>query len=146
MQLLRTAAAYWILLFAVRLIGRPTSSEMAPFDLVVLFLFGGITITADLGDDRSMVAASSGVCTIGLMHILASWLKTDFDWFGRIIDGAPVVVFKHGTFNRRRMGRLRLIEHDVMAAGQRGLMRLDQVRYAVAGRDGKISIVEDDPE
>ncbi len=29
------------------------------------------------------------------------------------------------------------------AARQRGLMRLDQVRYAVAERDGKISIVED---
>jgi uncharacterized membrane protein YcaP (DUF421 family) len=36
---LRAAAAYWILLFAVRLIGRRTASQMAPLDLVVLFLF-----------------------------------------------------------------------------------------------------------
>jgi hypothetical protein len=34
---------------------------------------------------------------------------------------------------------------DVMAAArQRGLMRLAQVHYAVAERDGKISIVEND--
>src|SRR3979409_931740 len=77
MQLvLRAAAAYWILLFAVRLIGRRTASQMAPFDLVVLFLFAGITITAVLDDDHSMVGAFSAICTIGLMHILASWAKT----------------------------------------------------------------------
>jgi uncharacterized membrane protein YcaP (DUF421 family) len=52
---------------------------------------------------------------------------------------------EQGEFNRRRMMRLRLTEQDVMAAArQRGLMRLDQVRYAVAERDGKISIVQED--
>src|ERR1700709_452985 len=120
MQLvLRAAAAYWILLFGVRLIGRRTASQMAPFDLVVLFLFAGITITAVLGDDHSMVGAFSGICTIGLMHILASWLKTHSDWCERIIDGTPVVVFEQGAFNLRRMRRLRLTEQEVMAGGGR---------------------------
>jgi uncharacterized membrane protein YcaP (DUF421 family) len=31
------------------------------------------------------------------------------------------------------------------AARQRGLMRLEQVRYAVAERDGKISIIQEEP-
>ena len=148
MQLvLRAAVAYWILLFAVRLIGRRTASQMAPFDLIVLFMFAGVTITAVLDDDHSMVGAFSGICTIGLMHILVSWLKAHSDLFGRIVDGTPVVVFEHGEFNRRRMAVLRLTEQDVMAAArQRGLMRLQQVRYAVAERDGKISIVQDDPD
>jgi len=145
MQLvLRAAAAYWILLFAVRLIGRRTASQMAPFDLVVLFLFAGVTITAVLDDDHSMVGAFTAICTIGLMHILVSWLKSRWAWFGRVVDGTPVVVFEHGTFNERRMNRLRLTQQDVMAAArQRGLMRLEQVRYAVAERDGKISIIEE---
>jgi uncharacterized membrane protein YcaP (DUF421 family) len=44
------------------------------------------------------------------------------------------------------MRRLRLTEQDVMAAArQRGLMRPEQVRYVVAERDGKISIVRDEP-
>ena len=68
--ILRAAAAYLILLFAVRLIGRRTASMMAPFDLVVLFLFGGALMAAVLGDDHSMVTAVSAVFSIGLMHIL----------------------------------------------------------------------------
>ena len=136
---MRAAAAHWILLFALRLIGRRNASQMAPFDLVVLFLFAGLTITAVLADDHNIVGACSGICTIGLMHILASWLKTRSDRFGRIIDGTLVVGFEHGEFNRRRMSRLRLTLQDVMAAArQRGLMRLDQIRFAVAERDGKI--------
>jgi uncharacterized membrane protein YcaP (DUF421 family) len=139
---LRAAAAYWILLFSVRLIGRRTASMMAPFDLVVLFLFAGATITAVLGDDRSMTAALSAVFTIGLMHILASWIKAHSAWAGRIIDGTPVVIFEGGRFHDDRMHRLRIQEQDVMAAArQRGLQKLSQVRYAVVERDGKVSIV-----
>ena len=141
---LRAIVACWLLLFAVRVVGRRTASQMAPFDLIVLFLFAGTTITAVLGDDRSMVAAVSAVFTIGLMHIVASELKTRYDWFGRLIDGTPVVVFERGKFNEGQMRRLRLTPQDVMAAArQRGLQRLDQVRYAVAERDGKVSIVEE---
>jgi uncharacterized membrane protein YcaP (DUF421 family) len=138
----RAAAAYFLLLFAVRLIGRRTASQMAPFDLVVLFMFAGITITAVLGNERSMIGAFSGICTIGLMHILVSSLKARFDWFGRVVDGTPVVVFENGAFHDDRMRSLRLTPQDVMAAArQRGLQRLAQVRYAVAERDGKISVV-----
>jgi uncharacterized membrane protein YcaP (DUF421 family) len=143
--ILRAAAGYLILLFAVRLIGRRTASQMAPFDLVLLFLFGGITITAVVGEDRSLVAAITAVFTIGLMHIAVSWAKTKFPLFGRIVDGTPVVVYEQGQWHGKRMHRLRLNEQDIMAAArQRGLERLEQIRYAIAERDGKISIIAED--
>ena len=140
--ILRAAAAYLILLFAVRLIGRRTASMMAPFDLVLLFLFGGTMITAVIGDDHSMVAAVSAVFTIGLMHIGVSELKRVAPWFGRWVDGTPVVIYEHGEWHNKRMRALRILESDVMAAArQKGLMRLEQVRYAVIERDGKVSII-----
>jgi uncharacterized membrane protein YcaP (DUF421 family) len=140
---IRAAAGYFILLFAVRLIGRRTASMMAPFDLVLLFLFGGITIGAVVGEDHSLVGAISAVFTIGLMHILVSWAKLRFRLVSRIVDGTPVVVFEHGRWNETRMRALRLSEQDVMAAArQRGIERLEQVRYAIAERDGKIAIIE----
>ena len=109
---------------------------MAPFDLVVLFLFAGSTITAVLGDDRSMVAAVSAVFTIGLMHVVASELKTRFDWFGRLIDGTPVVVFERGEFNESRMRRLRLTRQDVMAAARAAAAGTGALRGRRAGLQG----------
>jgi uncharacterized membrane protein YcaP (DUF421 family) len=141
---LRAAIVYFLLLFAVRVIGRRSISMMAPFDLVMLFLFGGIGIGAIVGEDRSLVGATSAIFTVGLMHILTSWAKTRSPIFGRIVDGTPVVVYERGHWHEARMRALRLTEQDIMAAArQRGLMRLEQVRYAVAERDGKIAIVDE---
>ena len=45
------------------------------------------------------------------------------------------------------MRGMRVLESDVMAAvRQKGLMRLEQVRYAVVERDGKVSIVPEGEE
>lgn len=114
--MLRAAAGYFILLFAVRLIGRRTASVMAPFDLVLLFLFGGITIGAVVGEDHSLAGALSAVFTIGLMRVLVSWAKSRSPLIGRVVDGTPIIVFEHGRWNDDRMRDLRLTEQDVMAA------------------------------
>lgn len=139
---LRAAAIYLFLLSAVRLIGWRTASQLAPFDLVVLFIFGGIGITAIIGEDHSIVASLSAISTIGLLHVAVSWAKARLPWFGRLVDGTLVVIFEDGKWHQDRMRALRVLEADVMAAArQRGLMRLEQVRYAVAERDGKVSII-----
>ena len=141
--IIRAAGGYLLLLTMVRLMGRRTASQMAPFDLVVLFMFGGTAITAVVGDDRSVVGAVTALSTIGLMHVTVSWIKARSPWFGRIVDGTPVVIYEDGEFHKDRMRSMRILESDVMAAArQRGLMRLEQVRYAVAERDGKVSIIQ----
>lgn len=139
---LRAAAAYWILLFVIRLLGRRTSSQLAPFDLVVLFLVAGSTISGVLGDERSLTAAVSAMVTFGVMHRLVAWLRARFPTFGRIADGTPVILYENGAFQEQRMRRLNIQAEDVMyAARQRGLRELAQVHYAISERDGRISII-----
>ncbi len=139
---LRAAAAYWILLFALRFLGRRTSSQLAPLDLVVLFLVAGTTLTGVLSDEHSITAGVSVVITFGLMHRLVAWLKVHSAWFGRIVDGTPVIVFEDGQFQDKRMRQLNIQQSDIMyAVRQRGLHEIAQVRYAIAERDGRISII-----
>jgi uncharacterized membrane protein YcaP (DUF421 family) len=139
---LKAAAAYLVVLFAMRLIGRRTASQQAPFDMVVLFLFGGMTTTAILGEDRSFIAAMTGIFTVGLMHILVSWLKLRSVLFERIVDGTPMVVFEEGRWSEGQMRNLRMQEADIRTAmRQEGLIEMDAVRYAIIERDGTISII-----
>ena len=140
--ILRAAAAYWILLFALRFLGRRTSSQLAPLDLVVLFLVAGTTLTGVLSDEHSVTAGVSVVVTFGLMHRLVGWLKVHSPRFGRIVDGTPVIIYEDGKFQEKRMRQLNIQQSDVMyAVRQRGLHEVAQVRYAIAERDGKISII-----
>lgn len=55
--IIRAAIAYWLLLFALRLLGRRPGTQMTPFELILLFLLGGVTIQGVLGDDCSMTNA-----------------------------------------------------------------------------------------
>ncbi|BAQ45432.1 MULTISPECIES: YetF domain-containing protein [Methylobacterium] len=140
---LKAAAAYIIVLFVIRLIGRRTASQQAPIDMVVLFLFGGLSVSAVLGDDRSFVGAMSALFTVGLMHVAVSWLKLRFVWFERIVDGTPIVVFRDGRWNETAMRRLRMQQADIRtAARQEKLDDLDKVAVAVVERDGTVSILE----
>jgi len=137
------AAGYFILSSAVRLLGRRTASMIAPFDLVLLPLFGGITSGAVVGEDHSMAGVLSSVFTIGLMQVLVSGAKAHFQLVSRIIDDTPIVVFELGHWQDKRMLALRMTEQDVMAAArQRGIERLEQILYAVSERGGKIAIIE----
>ena len=140
---LKAAAAYIIVLFVIRLIGRRTASQQAPIDMVVLFLFGGLSVSAVLGDDRSFVGAMSALFTVGLMHVAVSWLKLRFVWFERIVDGTPIVVFRDGRWNETAMRRLRMQQADIRtAARQEKLDDLDKVAVAVVERDDTVSILE----
>ncbi|AWN50648.1 YetF domain-containing protein [Methylobacterium sp. 17Sr1-1] len=139
---LKAAAAYVIVLFVIRLIGRRTASQQAPIDMVVLFLFGGLSVSAVLGDDRSFVGAMSALFTVGLMHVAVSWLKLRFVWFERIVDGTPIVVFRDGGWNETAMRRLRMQQADIRtAARQEKLDDLDKVAVAIVERDGTVSIL-----
>ena len=144
---LKAAAAYLVVLFAMRLIGRRTASQQAPFDMVVLFLFGGLTTTAILGEDRSFTAAMTGIFTVGLMHVLVGWLKLKSVLIERIVDGTPIVVFDEGRWSEGEMKKLRMQEADVRTAmRQQGMIEEDAMRYAIIERDGTISIIPKEKE
>ena len=116
---------------------------MTPFEFVLIFFIGGISIQAVVADDRSITNAFCDVAAIAMMHVLVTKLKQRFPTFGRIVDGTPVFVFENGQWNRDRMRHHGIEEEDVMAAARgNGLLRQDQIKYAVVERNGEISIIE----
>jgi uncharacterized membrane protein YcaP (DUF421 family) len=138
----RAIAAYWFLLLMVRIIGR-RRDQMTPFELILLFLIGGMSIQAVVSDDRSMTNAFVAIMAVGMMHVLVAWLKQKYAWFGRIADGTPVVIIERGEWLRDRMHRLRIQEQDVMTSARgQGITDPKQIRYAIVERSGDISIIK----
>jgi uncharacterized membrane protein YcaP (DUF421 family) len=145
--ILRAAAAYCFLFIVLRIIGRRSIAQTTPVELIVIFLFGGITIQAVVSDDRSLVNAFLGVITIGLMHVIVAALKQRDPGFRRWADGTPIVVFDGGKWIRQPMDALQIQEQDVMAAARdKGIQRAEDIQYAIVERNGRISIVQKLPE
>src|SRR3954470_7635490 len=143
--ILRAIFAYWFLLATLRVIGRRAVMQNSPFELILIFLFGGTMIQAVVGEDRSMVNAALVVTTIGLMHIMVAWLKQSSVMFRKIVEGTPVVLRQDGKWRDDLMYEARLQIEDVMAAAsEKGIGRADDIRLAIFERSGTITVIPED--
>jgi uncharacterized membrane protein YcaP (DUF421 family) len=147
--IIRAVIAYFLLLLVVRLLGRRSVDHMTQFEMILLFLIGGMSIQSVVADDRSLTNAILAVMTVGLCHVSVSLLRHRSPTAGRLIDGTPIVLLGRGEWHKDRMAALRVHEQDVMAAARmQGIEKLEQIRYAVAERNGSITVVkqQDDDE
>lgn len=143
--IVNAAIIYWVLLFALRLMGRRGPNMMTPFEIILFFLMGGMGMQAIIGNDHSLTNALLGIFTIVMMHVLVSTLKGWSDRFGRIVDGTPVLIYGKGCWHEESMRRLRVHPQDVMAAARgQGVERMEQIKYVIVERNGGISVVKND--
>jgi len=140
--ILRAIYAYWFLLITLRLIGRRAVMQSSPFELILIFLFGGTMIQAVVGDDRSLVNASLVVMTVGLMHVLVAWLKLRVGWFRKAIEGTPILMRSGNEWHGTALRRSRLHEDDILtAAREKGIMKPEEIEYAIFERSGAICVI-----
>ncbi len=141
--IIKTAVVFCTLVFILRIVGRRSVAHMTPFELIIIFLIGGLANQAIVADDRSLTNSLLAISTVALLHILVATLKQYFPKFARITDGTPIVVLDRGEWDRTSMRRLRIQEEDIMAASRlQGVQRQDQIKYAIVERDGSIAIIK----
>lgn len=140
--ILRAIAAYWILLFLLRVSGRRTGKRLTPFEILLIFLLGGQMTQAILGEDRSLTNAITGVATVAMMHAVVSWAKLKWKGLAKAIDGTPIVIYADGEWFESRMAMVRVEREDVLASARGdGVIDMDKVRFAIVERNGAISII-----
>ena len=141
--LLHAVAGYFFMVLVVRVLARRAGGQLALFEFVIIFLIGGVSILATVGNDRSVTNCTCAVIGVGLLHRCFSWLKSRYPSFGILIDGTPLVILKHGVWQEEVMKKSRINVAEVLAAARvKGIASLNDVAYAVLERNGSISILE----
>lgn len=140
---LRGFATYVFLLLIFRIAGKRTLSEITTFDFVLALVIAETTQQALLADDYSLFNAFVLIVTLLGIDVLLSVLKQRSVRLAQLFEGVPVVIVENGKLLRDRMDKSRVDEEDIMSAAREahGLERLEQVKYAVLERSGRISIV-----
>jgi uncharacterized membrane protein YcaP (DUF421 family) len=142
-SVLRATAVYVFLLVLFRLSGKRTLARVTTFDFVLLLIISEATQQALVDGDNSMTNAFLLVATLVALNILFSEIKQRFKGAERVLDGLPLLLVEHGNLLHDRMAKERIDEDDVLDAAREhhGLERLEQIKYAVLERNGKISII-----
>ena len=145
--LVHAILGYFLLLIVVRVLTRRPGAQMTMFEFVIVFLMGGVIILSTVGNDRSVTNCTCAVIVVGFLHRSVSWLKTRNPRFGALLDGTPLVLYKHGEWQDEVMQRMKLAPDDVMAAARtKGVRSLNDIDYAVLERNGGISTFEKEQE
>ena len=140
--LIRALFGYFSLVFVVRIAGRRPGKQLTPFEYVLIFFLGGLTLTGMVGNEASVTNAVCQIVALAWGHYMVVWIRTKSQYVARLLDGTPLVLLEGDTWRSRTMRKMRIAPDDVMAmARDQGLKTLDEIGTATLERNGEISIV-----
>lgn len=140
--ILRAVFGYVFLIIMVRIVGRRPGKQITPFEFVLIFYLGGLTLTGLVGQEVSFTNAACQIITIACTHYAIAWARARSPRLAAILDGTPLVLLQNGQWRKETMVRMRIMDDDVMAmARDQGLRTLEEIDTAVLERNGEISIV-----
>ncbi|WP_309676211.1 YetF domain-containing protein [Pseudomonas sp.] len=146
-SVLRAAAMYLALMVLFKIAGRRSLAELTTFDFLLLMIIGEATQQALLGDDFSLTNSMLVIVTLIVIDVGLSLLKQRSQWVSQLIDGGPTIIVENGKVLHKRLRHARLIEADIMEAARssQGIETLDQIKFAILERNGKISVIAQEP-
>lgn len=117
---------YFFILAVLRVTTRRILRSATPLDLVVIFLFGGLSMPSVLANDLSMTGAILGMATVAGLHFGLSALRMRWPVIGMLTDGTAVRVYAADGFDENQMVRSRITMQDIKAEmRQSGITSLD---------------------
>lgn len=144
---LRALFGYFFLVFIVRIVGRRPGKQLTPFEFVLIFYLGGLTLTGMVATEFSLANAVCQIIAIACGHYALVWVRTKSPRLARFLDGTPLMVLEGGYWRTRTMQKQRVPYEDVMAvARDQGLKTPLDIDTAVLERNGEISLIPKEEE
>lgn len=140
---LRAAIVFFVLLVVMRLAGNKQFSELTTFDAVLIIVIAEVTGNSLSGQDYSVTASIVVIVSLVTFDIVISLFKARSKRFEKVVEGVPLLIVENGRTIEKAMRKERVDASDVLTVARKdhGLERLDQIRYAVLERDGRISVI-----
>jgi uncharacterized membrane protein YcaP (DUF421 family) len=145
----RCAIIFFALLAGLRLTGKRQSAHVTLFDLILLLLIANAAQNAMVGTDSSLLGGLVAMGTLLGVNAGVAWLSRRNKRVGRMIQGVPTVLIRHGEVIAENLRREGMGQDDLLRAlREHGVEDARAVRTAILEVDGTISVLlkrEDPP-
>ncbi|HEV7949914.1 MAG TPA: YetF domain-containing protein [Glaciihabitans sp.] len=140
--LLVGAAAYVLLVVALRFSGKRTLSQLNAFDFVVTVALGSTLATILLSSDVSWTEGAAALVLLTALQFVVAWLSTRSGFIRRAVTSQPVLLVSDGQMIAAAVQASRLTESQVMqAARSSGFGDLSLVAALVLEPNGTLSVI-----
>ena len=139
-SIIRTVILYFLLMLAMRIMGKRQLGELQPSELVVTLLLSDLAAVPMQDNGLPLLNGVLPILVLVALEIVLSGLMLKFPGVSRLISGTPMPVIKDGKVDEKVMRRMRITVDDLVEAlRQQNIFDLRQVQYAIAETNGQIS-------
>ncbi len=137
---IRTVILYFLLVIAMRIMGKRQLGELQPTELVVTLLVSDLAAVPMQENGLPLLNGALPILVLVALEILVSCVMLKSPTLSRLIAGTPLPVIKDGRVDERVMRRLRITVDDLIESlRQQEIFDIRQVQYAIAETNGHIS-------
>ncbi len=137
---IRTIILYFLLMIAMRVMGKRQLGELQPSELVVTLLLSDLAAVPMQENGLPLLNGAIPIVVLVALEVALSCFMLKCPALARLISGSPIPIIKDGRVDERVMRRLRITVDDLIEAlRQQNIFDLRQVQYAIAETNGSIS-------
>ena len=139
---IRTVIIYIFIIAAIRVMGKRQLGELQPAELVVTLLISDLAAVPMQESGMPLLDGVIPILVLVAMELLFSGLMLKVPFFYRLISGRPMVVIDNGKLDQQALKRMRVTIGDLVESlREQNVFDIEQIQYAIAETNGKISIL-----
>ncbi len=138
----RTVIMYFVIITAIRLMGKRQIGDLQPSELVITILLSEIAAIPIEDTDMPITYGILATVTLVLLEILTSFTAMKSINFRRIIYGRSAVIIQNGTIDQKMLKKLRITVPDLMEVlRNQEVFDLNEVAFAILETNGQMSVL-----
>ena len=139
---IRSFILYFVVIIAVRIMGKRQIGELQPSELVVTILISELASMPMQDPNQPILAGIIPILTLAATEILLSLITLKSVKSRSIIYGKPIIMIHNGSIDQYEMGKARISTDDLMEAMRiSGVLNIEDVDYAILETNGRVSII-----
>lgn len=140
---IRCLILYFVLLVAMRLMGKRQLGELQPFELAITLVASDLVCIPMADSSIPILYGIIPVFSLFLVHIIITKLATKSKKFRKFLNGKPIIIIQNGNILPDVMTELNLNIDDVMEALRgAGCFNPSEVEYAILETNGNMSVLQ----
>ena len=142
--ILRTTTMFFLVMFALRIMGKKNLGEFQPSDFVSTMLISNLTSIVIEAPELPILYSVVPILLIMCYEIFTSVFAKKNENLAKIAYGSPKIIIEKGIINQQVMKTLRFTVDDLLTAiRSKDISYLEEVNLAVVETNGSVSVYAD---
>lgn len=139
--LFRSVILYFVVIVAIRLMGKRQIGELQPSELVITILISEVAAIPIQDNSLPLISAVIPVLILICLEIFFSVINMKSITMRNAFSGRAVTVIKNGELDQKKMKSLRFTIDDLLAAlRQQEVFDIEEVDTAIVETNGTLSV------